>query len=373
MTVYNDRHSDLASKAVAVEKNNTPNIQGSEIDAAKWYSGRIEVYSAFTRLLHATVENLMRAAGIEYLSVVSRPKSMPSFVEKMARKEYDSPDKVTDLAGTRVITFIESDAAAAAKLLRGSFVVHPEKSLDKSEELGDSQVGYRSVHLICELGKDRVALPEYKPFKGLLFEIQIRTVLQHAWAEIDHDRGYKFSGVLPRELRRRLNLLAGQLELADKEFSRLADDVDQHIAELERKKKLGDLDIELSSASLDEFLASLSKMHSLPPIRKSDPAHFAPVIDELHRFGIDTLQGVNKLMSREFLDEIKKLPPNSSTQIGLLRRAMMYSDIDKYFADAWRGAWKRMVRSSREMMNRKWGQKRVESIQETFLRAKESE
>jgi putative GTP pyrophosphokinase len=356
-----------------MSENNSPDTRPSEIDTAAWYSGRFEVYSSFTRLLHATVENLMRAASIDYLSVASRTKSMASFVEKMVRKEYDSPDKVTDLAATRVITFIESDAAAATKLLQGSFLVHPEKSLDKSEELGDSQVGYRSIHLICELGKDRVALPEYKPFKGMLFEIQIRTALQHAWAEIDHDRGYKFSGVLPSELRRRLNLLAGQLELADKEFSRLAHDVDQHGAELRRKEKLGDLDIELSSASLDQFLVNLSKMHSLPAIKKSDPANFATVIDELHRFGIDTLQGVNKLMSREFVDEIKKISPNTTTQIGLLRRAMMYSDINKYFVDAWRGAWKRMARSSRELMTRKWGQKKVESIQEMFLRAEESE
>ncbi len=83
----------------------------------------------------------------------------------------------------------QTKSQTAAKLLRNSFVVHPERSLDKSEELGDSQVGYRSIHLICEMGKDRVTLPAYKPYKGLLFEIQIRTALQHAWAEIDHNRG----------------------------------------------------------------------------------------------------------------------------------------------------------------------------------------
>jgi putative GTP pyrophosphokinase len=338
-----------------------------ELDATKWYSDRFEMCSAFTRLLHATVENLMRAADIQYLSVASRPKSIPSFVEKMTRKEYGSPDEITDFAGIRVITFIESDAAAAAELLRRSFIPHPEKSLDKSDELGDSQVGYRSIHLICELGKDRVALPEYEPFKGLLFEVQIRTVLQHAWAEIDHDRGYKFSGVLPRELRRRLNLLAGQLELADKEFSRLALDVDGYSAELQRKKELGDLDIELSSASLEGYLTNLAIAHSLPPIKKSDPAHFAEVIDELHRFGIDSLKDVNQLISPEFLTELKRVPNESSTQIGFLRRAMMYSDIDKYFSDAWRGAWKSMAQSARAMMMRKWGEKKLESIFSTFL------
>jgi GTP pyrophosphokinase len=138
-------------------------------DPSKWYAQHVGTYSAFTRLLHATVENLMRAAGIDHLSVNSRTKVLSSFVEKMTRKEYQSPEQATDITGIRVITFIESEAESAATLLRGSFKVHPAKSLDKSEELGDSQVGYRSIQLICELGPDRVALPEYKPFSGLLF------------------------------------------------------------------------------------------------------------------------------------------------------------------------------------------------------------
>src|SRR5216684_5729698 len=356
------RRAGLSEGATQMSENNVRNNTRPEMDAAKWYSARFEIYSAFTRLLQVTVQRLMRAAGIQYLSVASRPKSVPSFVEKMTRKEYTSTDEVTDLAGIRVITFIESDAAAAAELLRRSFIPHPEKSLDKSEELGDSQVGYRSIHLICELGTDRVNLTEYKPFKGLLFEVQVRTVLQHAWAEIDHDRGYKFSGVLPSELRRRLNLLAGQLEFADKEFSRLAEDVDLHSAELQRKKKAGDLDIELSSASIGEFLTILASRNALP-LKESAPAKFAAVIDELHGFGIDRLQELSEIMSSQFLDEFKKVTSERTTQVGLLRRAMMYADIDKYFSQAWTGAWRELAPASRELIRSKWGNQKLESVQ----------
>jgi putative GTP pyrophosphokinase len=341
-------------------------VSGVAPDAVEWYSDRFEMYSSFTRLLHATVENLIRAAGIDCLSVTSRTKSVASFVEKMKRKGYESTEEATDLAGVRVITFIESDAAAAAHLLRGCFTVHPERSLDKSEELGDSQVGYRSIHLICELEKGRAALPEYKPFKGLLFEVQVRTVLQHAWAEIDHDRGYKFNGVLPRELRRRLNLLAGQLEQADNEFSRLAGDVDRYSAELQEKNRAGDLNIELSSASLLEFLTNPTTTHSLPPVTPSTPSHFATVIDELHRFGIDTLEGVRELMSSTFLNDVKALGV-SSTQVGLLRKAMMYADIDKYFTEAWSRQWRKMTLSTRLLMKSRWGEEKLGSIERTFL------
>jgi ppGpp synthetase/RelA/SpoT-type nucleotidyltranferase len=64
-----------------------------DAEAAKWHSDHVEMYSAFTRLLHVTVENLLRAAGIDHLSVTSRTKSLPSFVEKMKRKGYESPDQ----------------------------------------------------------------------------------------------------------------------------------------------------------------------------------------------------------------------------------------------------------------------------------------
>lgn len=351
-----------------MSQNSASKNIGSEITPDKWYADRFEIYSSFTRLLHATVENLIRAAGIDYLSVTSRPKSIASFAEKMKRKGYESPEKATDLAGIRVITFIEKDAAAAAKLLQESFTTHPEKSLDKSEELGDSQVGYRSIHLICELGKDRACLPEYQPFKGIVFEVQVRTVLQHAWAEIDHDRGYKFNGVLPSQLRRRLNLLAGQLELADKEFSRLARDVDEYTAELHRKTREGDLNVELSSASLGEFLTSLAEKHLGSLIKQSDPSGFAVVIDELHRYGVDTIQSLNGLVSQEFLKDLKE-SGGAGTQVGLLRKAMMYADIDKYFTEAWRRDWTGMTSVTKRLMERRWGKEKLDAIQGTFLRS----
>src|SRR2546427_1711240 len=294
-----------------------------ESDPQFWYSTNRELYAAFTQLLHATVENLIRAEKIEFLAVTSRTKSAGSFVEKISRKGYKSAKEITDVCGVRVITFIETDALAVANLVRKSFTIHPEKSLDKSEELGDSQVGYRSIHLICELGRDRSVLPEYKRFKGLLFEIQVRTILQHAWAEIEHDRGYKFSGVLPPELRRRLNLLAGQLELTDREFTRLAKDVDLYSAELEKKSASGDFDIELSSESIKNFIQSISSRIS-SSIARSEPSQFALVIDELSLFGVKNIADLQNLFSEDFVKAFNQVG-GATTEVGILRRAMMYA------------------------------------------------
>jgi ppGpp synthetase/RelA/SpoT-type nucleotidyltranferase len=96
-------------------------------------------------------------------------------------------------------------------------------------------------------------------------------VLQHACAEIEHDRNYKFSGVLPTLLQRRLYSLAGLLEIVDREFVALASEVDRYSEEVAQKTKSGDLDIEVNTTSLMQFLPSKSpslKDIVIHPLRK---------------------------------------------------------------------------------------------------------
>ena len=93
------------------------------------------------------------------------------------------------------------------------FDVDEANSSDRSKVLKEDKVGYKSVHIVEKLGKQRADLVEYKGIYDLKFEIQIRTVLQHAWAELTHDRSYKIDVVLPPHIQRKINLHAGLLEL----------------------------------------------------------------------------------------------------------------------------------------------------------------
>jgi putative GTP pyrophosphokinase len=187
----------------------------------------------FTASVQSTLESLISQNGVEYLSVTSRVKDVESFTEKIARKGYADPfTQMTDHAGLRVVAYIETDADSICRLINAAFHVHSEKSLDKKDELSKDRFGYRSVHFICDLGPARLALPEYSGFSDLVFEVQVRTSLQHAWAEIHHDRGYKFAGTLPHELERHLYRQAAILEGVDREFARLAPDLDQYTREV---------------------------------------------------------------------------------------------------------------------------------------------
>ncbi|MBA3334549.1 MAG: GTP pyrophosphokinase [Acidobacteria bacterium] len=221
----------------------------------KWYESQRPTYELLSNAVKNTLESLINNSKIDYLSVTIRTKEVDSFEEKINRKNYQNPaHEVTDLAGIRVITFIESDALKINELIKQSFNVDDSKSLDKSNELGIDKFGYRSFHFVCGLGEARCALPEFEFFKDLVCEIQVRTVLQHAWAEIEHDRNYKFAGDLPSHIKRRLNLVAGLLEVADGEFNNLSNDIDKYSVESLRKTKSGDFDIEINSITIEQYL-----------------------------------------------------------------------------------------------------------------------
>ena len=72
-----------------------------------------------------------------------------------------------------------------------------------------ARIGYASVHYIASLKGSRTSSPEYSRFQNIKFEVQIRSILQHTWAEIEHDLQYKSQESLPRELRRKFARLAG--------------------------------------------------------------------------------------------------------------------------------------------------------------------
>ena len=102
-------------------------------------------------------------------------------------------------------------------------------SEDKAEDLGADRMGYRAVHLVGTIRSDRVMSLEWTSFRDLLFEVQVTTVLQHGWAEFEHDRGYKFiGGELRLDLKRRLRLVAAMLESADLEIDRLAVEIEAY-------------------------------------------------------------------------------------------------------------------------------------------------
>jgi len=178
----------------------------------------------------ALVTAILDEAGINYLSITGRTKSVASFAGKAARRVdgellYADPLRdITDQIGVRVITYVLSDVAAVADLMGDQVVVKDDRDMGQ-ETASQGRFGYSSRHLLIALDAARESQPAYEQLRGRVASLQIRTVLQHAWAEFEHDIRYK--GTVPaehvREFDRRFTLAAGLLELADREFSTIRD------------------------------------------------------------------------------------------------------------------------------------------------------
>jgi putative GTP pyrophosphokinase len=175
-----------------------------------------------------------------------------------------------------------------------------------------------------------------RDFTGMKFEVQVRTILQHAWAEIEHDRNYKFAGVLPSEIERNFNLLAGTLEIVDNEFERISKEIDKYSEEISDRTKRGKLDISINTTSLKQYLSE--KIVS-PFISPGFGAGQRRIVEELNIVGINTLEQLDKIISQDFIDEyvatLQKLNVGDN-YTSFLRHLMMIKFTDKYFKKAWR-------------------------------------
>lgn len=217
-----------------------------------------EQLRAATEAYVALVTQLLDDAGINYLAVTGRTKSVESFAGKAARRTpsgrlvHPKPlTDITDQIGVRVVTYVQADVDAVAQLLDAQLEVRDDRDMGQ-ETAAQGRFGYASRHLLVVPDDERAAAAELPA--GRPASVQIRTVLQHAWAEFEHDIRYK--GSVPAEHRpdfdRRFTLAAGLLELADQQFSAIRE---RHREELTSPADAADDDPRISPTDLAAFLA----------------------------------------------------------------------------------------------------------------------
>ncbi len=297
-----------------------------------WIAKELGSYERLTGVVVTLVESLLKVRGIDYLAVSGRTKNIQSALQKIDRKGYKDPAKqMTDLSGTRIIVYFESDVVKVSDLISQVFNVDKKNSLNRDDLMSVDQTGYRSVHFVCDIGSARAALPEFNGLSGLKFEIQIRTVLQHAWAELAHDRNYKFSGKLPRDMERQLYLYAGMLEIADRGFDGLSSQIDSYVENLQAKSKEGDLSSPIDSISLQQFVEEWRKKYEYP-LEDSMKQDIGELVSELSQFSVNNLFELNKIIPENFSEKAKKI--HYTTNIyGLVRDWMLIHDWRRFLSD----------------------------------------
>ena len=155
-------------------------------------------YAAFA----TTVASILTAAigaeeGYRLQQVMERAKQPASLRRKLEQRGIAATtmleNDIKDLAGCRVIFYTNSDVTRFINsgIIDQNFEVleiklhHPRREVEEAAEL------YISNHYLVRLRPERISLPEYARFVGMRCEIQIQTILNHAWAEMAHDTIYK--------------------------------------------------------------------------------------------------------------------------------------------------------------------------------------
>lgn len=296
--------------------------------AVEWYSQNKHLYEALAKKVESVVEEILESRNLNYHSITSRVKSIPRYKEKASKDKFKDPkSEIFDMAGIRVTTYTDNDAKRVHKIVEESFELHPTHSIDKSKELGVNRVGYRSIHCVGTLGKDRAKLPENQIFKNLPFEIQVRTILQHAWAEFEHDRNYRFSGVLPHDIRRRLSIVAGNLELIDREFDSIEETIDKYVKEVGEKTDVGDLSISINSKSLETYASK--KFHELIGLGLTNLIADESLISELSVLGIKSLEELESIIPDDFIKRKAEMMYPGSSVYGLIRTLLLIYNAEK--------------------------------------------
>jgi putative GTP pyrophosphokinase len=199
------------------------------------YDQHSEARSSAARELRERIEEVLSGRPA---AVRARIKDFPSFFKKYIRmlKLQEDPSirpVITDLIGIRIICpFIEDLDSAEEAVKRRFEILECER---KGSGYSFKEFGYESTHLLIKIPPDIVE--KAGPLDCETAEIQIRTILQDAWAEVEHELVYKAEFTpFDDAVKRKLAAVNASLSLADTVFQEIRSYQRRLNGELEKRR-----------------------------------------------------------------------------------------------------------------------------------------
>lgn len=281
--------------------------------------------------MKSLLSSLLDSNNIVPHSISYRVKEKDSLSKKIEKKDkYESIVEITDIIGLRIIVNYSDEVDSIAEILEKEFNIDTENTIDKRATLDPDRFGYLSLHYVGQLNKERVKLIEYKRYKELKFEIQIRSILQHTWAEIEHDIGYKSKIEIPKSVRRQFSRLAGLLEIADNEFINIRNSLSGYEKHIEKAIETSLEGIDINAISLYEFINTSPVINELDKniatILKCDiiesskeKSLVSGLIEHIDYLGIETVLELEKMLEENYNNVIIRVKIIDQDEIESLR------------------------------------------------------
>lgn len=185
-------------------------------------------YDAVLRPLAANLRAYIRErfAGEPRIDqTAARAKDIERFMAKACKltdagePRYLEPlDEIQDQVGARIVTFYLADVQRLESLVTKHFRAIEDKPVAPER---DSEFTYFGHHYILFFPSDVIDPSWDKKLIPRVFELQVKTLFQHAWSEAEHDLGYKPGKPLTKDQRRRFGFTSAQAWGADRIFNEL--------------------------------------------------------------------------------------------------------------------------------------------------------
>lgn len=277
------------------------------------FDHRTPIFEKMAEIIMSSIKQSLANNEVEVTAVEGRIKQRKSLTGKLVRKghKYHSLDDITDLVGFRIITLYSDDVDRVASYIEKMFEVDWNESIDKRKMHGMNSFGYNSLHYICRIPKSLYQDETYPELNDIRFEVQMRSTLQHVWAAMEHDLGYKSEIETPPEYTRMFGRLAGMLELADEEFSRIRISIAAYRRKMETLIKDGDLSkVQLDGDTFNTYIAQKpfdKLMKRIADINQGEiqEMSFEPFYPLLIEAGMNTLQDVEDFIKQNEEDTFK--------------------------------------------------------------------
>ncbi|MFS9145069.1 GTP pyrophosphokinase [Streptococcus infantis] len=282
-------------------------ISQSHKEIVEGYSVSRGSYEDCLNYVENTVKDIIKSESINVHEIIGRVKTVESLQGKVKRKNYSNLAEITDLCGIRIITYFSDDVDRIAELISQEFEVDVENTIDKRKSEDPTKFGYVSLHYVVSLKEENSSSILYRRFENIKLEIQIRTVMQHAWAEIEHDLGYKSKEDIPDQYRRQFSRLAGLIELADENFLQLKNNINNYEKEVREKLPTSKEELPIDSSTLMTYvtkdpnyikLLDESKPLDVPIDFNINSSYLSTVVQRAKRLGLKTIGDIDELLEK---------------------------------------------------------------------------